>query len=128
MSRGNRDVAAIWDMTQAIREIQHFTTNFTEESYLETLWLQRVVERNFEILGEACRRVSVEFQQTHPEVDWRNTVALRNIIAHRYEQVDHELIWDIIQNVLPSLLGVLENFLPDDVYSIWLVSQYNRCP
>ena len=115
MSRGNRDVAAIWDMTQAIREIQHFTTNFTEESYLETLWLQRVVERNFEILGEACRRVSVEFQQTHPEVDWRNTVALRNIIAHRYEQVDHELIWDIIQNVLPSLLGVLEDFLPDDV-------------
>ena len=59
--------------------------------------------------------MAVEFQQTHPEVDWRNTVALRNIIAHRYEQVDHELIWDIIQNVLPRLLGVLENFLPDDV-------------
>lgn len=113
MSSNNRNAAAIWDMTQAIREIQQFTADFSEEKYLETLWLQRVVERNFEILGEACRRVSIEFQQTHPEVDWRNTVALRNIIAHRYERVDHKLLWNIIQNVLPALLITLESLLPD---------------
>ncbi len=113
MSSLNRDAAAIWDMPQAIREIQDFTTGFSEKSYLETLWLQRVVERNLEILGEACRRVSTEFQQSHPEIDWRNTVALRNIIAHRYEQVNHELIWDIVCNVLPTLLIALEDFLPD---------------
>ena len=55
----------------------------------------------------------MEFQQIHPEIDWRNTVALRNIIAHRYEQVNHELIWDIVSTVLPSLLVALENFLPE---------------
>ena len=98
MSEGSRDYAAIWDMTQAIREIQQFTDTFSEKNYLETLWIQRVVERNFEILGEACRRVSVEFQQAHPEIDWRNTVALRNIIAHRYERVNYRLLWTIIQN------------------------------
>lgn len=113
MNSSNRDLAAIWDMTQAIREIQQFVAGFSETEYLKTLWVRRVVERNFEILGEASRRVSDEFQSAHPEIDWRNTIGLRNIISHRYEQVDHEILWDIIQNVLPSLLVSLEGFLPD---------------
>ena len=48
-------------MAEAIREIQSFTEAVTKEEYLETLWLKRVVERNFEILGEAARHVSMEF-------------------------------------------------------------------
>ncbi|MDV3351583.1 DUF86 domain-containing protein [Leptolyngbyaceae cyanobacterium CCMR0082] len=113
MSDLNRDAAAIWDMARAIREIQEFTADFSEDSFLETLWIKRVVERNFEILGEACRRVSVEFQQAHPEIDWRNTVALRNIIAHRYERVNYKLLWMIIQNTLPALLMSLDSLLQD---------------
>lgn len=114
MSGNSRDYAAIWDMSQAIREIQQFTADFSESSYLETLWIQRVVERNFEILGEACRRISREFQQEHPEIDWRNTVALRNIIAHRYEYVDHEVLWNIMQNRLPSILESLDRLLDEN--------------
>lgn len=113
MNETNRDAASIWDMARAIREIQQFTADFSEESYLETLWVQRVVERNFEILGEAGRRVSMEFQQSHPEIDWRNAVALRNIIAHRYERINHQLPWGMIQNTLPTVLVTLENLLQD---------------
>ncbi|WP_348918761.1 HepT-like ribonuclease domain-containing protein [Adonisia turfae] len=65
------------------------------------------------MLGEACRRISVEFQQAHPEIDWRNTVALRNIIAHRYERVNYKLLWMIIQNTLPTLLMSLDSLLQD---------------
>ena len=55
----------------------------------------------------------MNFQQAHTEVDWRNTIALRNVIAHRYEQVDYEILWDIIQTVLPDLLKALKIFLSD---------------
>lgn len=113
MNKANRDPANIWDMVQAIKEIQHFTEGFSEDGFLETLWLQRVVERNLEILGEACRNVSVELQQAHPEIDWRNTVALRNVIAHRYRQIEYETLWSIVQTVLPTLLDNLEKILAD---------------
>ena len=85
----DRNNSALWDMAESIREIQSFTKAVTKEEYLETLWLKRVVERNFEILGEAARHVSIEFQQAHPEIDWRNSIGVRNIIAHRYKKVDH---------------------------------------
>lgn len=92
MPPNNCDASALWDMEQAIREIQSFTVGFNRENYLQTLWLQRVVERNFEILGEAARRVSEEFQAAHPEIDWRNTIGLRNIIIHRYDGVNQDIL------------------------------------
>ncbi|MCX5965516.1 MAG: DUF86 domain-containing protein [Cyanobacteria bacterium] len=99
----DRNHSALWDMAEAIREIQNFTEAVTKEEYLEMLWLKRVVERNFEILGEAARHVSIEFQQAHPEIDWRNSIGVRNIIAHRYKKVDHQILWTIFNTILPIL-------------------------
>jgi uncharacterized protein with HEPN domain len=110
--RPNEDeIEALWDMKRAIEEIQGFMVGFSEDSYLETLWLQRVVERNFEILGEAARHISREFQQANPEIDWRNTIGLRNIIAHRYSQVDHEILWSVVNDILPEILQQVSQWL-----------------
>ena len=53
MQGNNRDAASLWDMAQAIRHIQEFTASLTYEDYLESLLIQRAVERELEILGEA---------------------------------------------------------------------------
>jgi uncharacterized protein with HEPN domain len=108
----DRNHSALWDMAESIREIHSFTEAVTKEEYLETLWLKRVVERNFEILGEAARHVSIEFQQAHPEIDWRNSIGVRNIIAHRYKKVDHQILWTIVTTVLPQILAILEKLSP----------------
>ena len=112
MQPSNRDASALWDMAQAIREMQGFTANFDRPTYLQTLWIQRVVERNLEILSEAANRVSEDFQETHSEIDWRNAVGLRNIIIHRYDRIDQDILWDIVTTILPSLLLQIESLLP----------------
>jgi hypothetical protein len=43
------DLDALWDMKSSIEEIQGFILGFSQDAYLETLWVQRVVERNLEI-------------------------------------------------------------------------------
>ena len=72
------------------------------------------VERGLEILGEAARRVSEEFQQSHLEINWRNMIGLRNVIAHRYEQVQQDRIWAIVTVELNRLLAQLEPLLPPE--------------
>jgi len=74
--------------------------------------MQSAVERQLGILGEGVRRISIEFQQLHPEIDWRNSINLRNILVHRYDQVSSEVIWNIVTGVLPSLLVQVEALLP----------------
>jgi len=74
--------------------------------------MQSAVERQLGILGEAARRVAIEFQQFHSEIDWRNAINLRNILVPRYDQVSSEVIWNIVTSVLPSLLVQVEALLP----------------
>jgi uncharacterized protein with HEPN domain len=35
--------------------------------------------------------------------DYRRIIALRNILAHSYARVDHQVIWNIIERSLPLL-------------------------
>lgn len=74
--------------------------------------MQSAVERQLGILGEGFRRISSEFQQFHPEINWRNAINLRNILVHRYDQVRPEVIWNIVTSVWPSLLVQVEVLLP----------------
>lgn len=112
MQANNRDAASLWDMAQAIRRIQEFTHGRTVDEYLESIFIQSAVERQFEILGEAARRISPEFQQAHPEIDWRGAIGLRNVIAHRYEQIEQETLWEVLTTSLPDLLIQVEALLP----------------
>ncbi|NER22752.1 MAG: DUF86 domain-containing protein [Symploca sp. SIO1B1] len=108
----NRDAGYLWDMVQAIKNIQEFLGNVSYNDYLDSILLQSAVERQLEVLGEAARRISDVFQQAHPEIDWRGTIGLRNIIAHQYDKVEQETLWAIVQSELPELLKLIEPLLP----------------
>jgi uncharacterized protein with HEPN domain len=62
------------------------------------------VERQFEIVGEALNRL----QKLDPELvaqisDYRRIIAFRNVLAHGYDVVSDEVVWDIVQNRLDVL-------------------------
>ena len=63
----------------------------------------RAVIRWVEIIGEAARGVSEELRQAHPEVPWRQMVAMRNVLIHGYFDIDVDLVWSVAQNDLPKL-------------------------
>ncbi len=115
MPASDRDYASLWDMVQSIKLIQAFVAPLSYKEYLQSRRDQMAVERGLEILGEAARRVSEPFQQAHPEIDWRNTIGLRNIIAHRYEQVQQDRLWAIVTVDLNRLLAQLEPLLPEEL-------------
>lgn len=112
MPMNNRDASSLWDMIQAIQEIQEDTTGFSYDDFLNNRTVRRAVERNFEILGEAARRLPEDFRALHAEIDWRSLIGLRNILAHQYDSVREEILWEIITIMLPLLLMQLENLLP----------------
>jgi uncharacterized protein with HEPN domain len=97
------DRAALWDMLKAVREIQEDTKNLGYDDFLCNRLLRRAVERNFMILGEAANRVSREFCLAHSEIDWRGITGLRNILAHQYDTVRYEVLWEVISEMLTDL-------------------------
>jgi len=112
-----RDAAHLWDMLQATEEILAFTREVTLEGYLQNRMLQLAVERALQIVGEAANRMSPGFCADHPEIPWRKIVDQRNVVVHEYGEIEHSLIWDLVEVHLPRLkeqLAALVPPVPDD--------------
>lgn len=108
-----RNNAALLDMVQAAQEIQEDILNLSSyEDFLDNRLIQRAVERNLGIIGEAARRLTEEFRAQHSEIDWSGLIGLRNVIAHQYDRVNQREIWSIVIMKLPPLLNQLTALLP----------------
>lgn len=100
-----RDILASGQKIRSITD-SHFFSEFTEE------WMARdAVARNFELIGEAVRRLPKELQELAPEIEWEKYLALRKILLHAYFQLDDAILWDAAVNKLPSLLVATERIL-----------------
>jgi uncharacterized protein with HEPN domain len=112
MQPEERDAAYLWNLMEAGRKIQEFTSGLSFSEYVNHASLPSAVERQFEILGEAARKVSASFKSEHPEIPWRRMIGLRNILAHRYYATDNALIWLIIHEKLPPVLAQIRSLIP----------------
>ncbi len=97
----------IQDILDAIDEIQSFTKGIDFETFRRDVRTIRAVELNFIIIGEAANQIPEDIEEKHPEVPWHLMRAFRNRLVHVYFQVDAKLLWDTIQNDLPSLVEKL---------------------
>jgi uncharacterized protein with HEPN domain len=64
--------------------------------------LKRVLEREFEIIGEALNKC----QKSDPDIKIREIkriIGLRNLIIHSYDTVDYFMLWQIIKEHLQHL-------------------------
>ncbi|MEK7331140.1 MAG: HepT-like ribonuclease domain-containing protein [Candidatus Eisenbacteria bacterium] len=48
----------------------------------------------------------------HPEFPWHQRIAQRNMLAHEYGDIRHEMIWRVVSERIPELLTILERLVP----------------
>ena len=87
------------DILRSIQEIESFCHGRTFLDFQEDRALQLIVERELEIIGEALARL----RRDHPNLaeqirDINKIVGLRNVLAHGYDILEHEILWDIVEN------------------------------
>ena len=93
----------IEDILEAAQKIQRYVTGLTFEEFALDEKTVDAVARNFEIIGEAANRLSEDFKTQNPSIDWNRIRGFRNRIVHDYFGIDQSIVWNIVQNYLPSL-------------------------
>jgi len=54
-------------------------------------WMRHsAIVRQIEIIGEATKRLSEDFRNSHPEIPWRSMAGMRDVVIHGYDHVDLE--------------------------------------
>jgi len=69
------------------------------------------IVRELEIIGEAANSIPSTFKKKHPEIPWKQMIAMRNRLIHAYFDVDHDIVWITARDYLPPLIEQLEGLL-----------------
>lgn len=108
----DRDVALLWDMREAARDITEFMQGMTFFHFNSNKMLRYAVERQLVVIGEAASHVSEIFKKSHPEIPWKGIIGQRNVLAHEYGEILVERIWLVATERIPELLQLLDHLIP----------------
>lgn len=103
-----KDSSLLLDLRISCRRIAELTAEASLEDFQTDWRRQDLVAWQFHRLGEAARRLSVEFKESNPEIDWSGIVAMRNRMVHGYETIDWRTVWTTAQTQVRNLLEWLE--------------------
>jgi uncharacterized protein with HEPN domain len=109
-----RDLAYLWDMLQASRDVLEFTRGQSFPQFSTDRRTRFAVERQLLVIGEAASHVSDTFREAHPEIPWASIVGQRNVLAHDYGEILVERIWLVTQKNIPTLVTQLSTLLPEE--------------
>ncbi len=98
-------------IVESIEAIERYTRGMEAAAFLNDSLAQDAVVRRLEIIGEAVKNLAPEFRAAHPEIPWKRIAGLRDVLIHRYFEVDLELTWETVQERLPTFKQQIEALL-----------------
>ncbi len=102
----------LWDIEQAGADIERFTAGMERDTWLKDRKTQAAVERKFEIIGEALNRLEAGNPEEAAQIpDLRRIIGFRNVLAHGYDIVVPEDVWEYVQDDLPALRRIVQTML-----------------
>ena len=98
------------DIQEAIQKIEKYANRGKEEFFANEL-IQSWILLHLQIIGEAARSMSPNTHQQYPEINWRDIIDFRNLLVHEYFRVDLKIIWQIIEQEIPTLKKQINSIL-----------------
>jgi uncharacterized protein with HEPN domain len=92
------------DIVGAADAITTFLSGRDRNAYDADRMFRSAVERQIEILGEAIKRLDLLAPELVAQIsEHRRIIAFRNIIAHAYDGLDDDIVWQVVTEKLPIL-------------------------
>lgn len=108
------DIVYVGHMFDMAQKAQGFVQGKTRADFDADEPLRIALAHLLQVVGEAARHVSQEFQQEHAEVPWSLIIGMRHKVVHDYMNIDEDVVWNTVATDLPPLIASLEPLISPD--------------
>lgn len=85
-----RDKIYIYRIKEELSFIKNSLLNKNKEDFMNDDIIQHAISMSLITIGECANHLSEEFKESNPEIEWIQIIAVRNIAAHGYWQLNME--------------------------------------
>ena len=107
----DRNKTLLKRILEEIELIDEVTSEIEEEDFLSDKIIQHAVCMSLITIGECANHLSEEFIEANSQIAWFEIIAVRNISAHGYWQLDMRQIWKAAIEDIP----ILKEFLLGEI-------------
>ncbi len=101
------------DILEAIERSEKYSSR-GRAAFEEDELIQNWIVHQLQIIGEALRSISDYFRREHDDIPWKETIGMRNILVHRYFELDTDLVCKAVMRDLPDLKKKVRSALEED--------------
>jgi uncharacterized protein with HEPN domain len=88
--------------------------NLSFDEFINDEILKRAVTRSLEIIGEATKKIPIDFKLNWNTIEWKNMAGMRDRLIHDYVGVNYNIVWDVLKNKIPKIANQIENIFSED--------------
>ena len=108
MSKDERNYEVfIHDILESSQLILEYTQNYDFTKFSTDKKTIDAVIRNFEIIGEAAKKIPENIREKYPDLHWKGMAGMRDKLIHEYFGINLEIIWETIEKEIPNMIRIL---------------------
>lgn len=104
--RESRVERRLGDLAEFTREAAYLTSKGREAYLADSMdgaLLRNAGERILIKVATVAEKLPSAFKDRYPDVDWQGISRMRNLVAHHYDRVSHDLVWAALSVRIPEL-------------------------
>ncbi|MCY7350762.1 MAG: DUF86 domain-containing protein [Cytophagaceae bacterium] len=102
------DLVYLEYILESLRKILEYTNDFDRIAFLSDTKTQDACIRQFEVIGETTKRLTMGLRVQFPQVPWKDMAGMRDKLIHDYIDVDMDVVWQTTTDDVPTLLAEIE--------------------
>ena len=105
------DLVYLEHIRDCLQTIAEYIEELSQIDFMAQRMVQDACIRQFEVMGEATKRLSMDLREQYSDVPWKQMAGFRDRLIHDYLNVDLELVWNASKYTSIELLIKVEEIL-----------------